>query len=628
MCSLHHRLQAFLVKGIAACALVFTASSVLVAQCTPNPNNQTVTICSPTSGATVSSPVNVVATTTDSSTVSFVQIYVDGTKAYQVAGGQVNTNLTLADGTHRLTVQAQDSTGTVFKATESIAVSTGGGTPPPCTLNPANQTVTICSPASGASNLTSPVNVVAGTTDSNAVTILQVYVDGVGVYHTAAGTLNTNVTMTTGTHRLTVQATDSTNTIFKTTENVTVGSSGGPGPGSLSNIKHIIYMVEENRSFDSYFGMLGAYKQSEGWSGNFNGVPLSASLPDYQNTGNASPFHIQTVCTDNMTPAWNESHYAMHGGKMDYFMKTEGSLPTNNDPQGTRMMGYYDQTDLPYYYELASQFATSDAWFSPLLSDTIPNRMYLLTGTSFGHIRPQDVPPSGGWPQPTIFRTLSQNHISWRYYYQDSSVYLASFSDWAAYQGNVYNISHYFTDLQNPSTLPQVIFIERGSQSGLDEHPTNNIQKGAADVANIMNAFLQSPVYQNSVFILTYDEGGGLYDHVPPFAEPAPDSIPPMLKTGDISSTFAQSGFRVPVIVVGPWVKPHFVSHVNRDYTAMLKLIETRFTLPALTARDAAQDDMTEFFDFSQVQVPTPPAMPVQQTSGTCNHTLEKAPGF
>ena len=252
-------------------------------------------------------------------------------------------------------------------------------------------------------------------------------------------------------------------------------------------------MVEENRSFDSYFGMLGAYRQNEGYVGSLNGIPLSAKLPDYKSTAMVSPFHQQTMCTDNMTPSWNESHYVIHGGKMDYFMKTEGSLPSSIDPQGTRMMGYYDQTDLPYYYELAAQYATSDTWHTPVLSDTIPNRMYLFTATSFGHIRPQDVPPAGGWPQATIFRILSQNHISWRYYYQDSSVYLASFSDWNQYQGSVYNISHYYTDIKNPSTLPSVIFIERASQNHLDEHPLNNIQKGAADVANIINAFLQSP---------------------------------------------------------------------------------------------------------------------------------------
>lgn len=493
-----------------------------------------------------------------------------------------------------------------------------------CTLNKTNQTVTICTPASGAT-VSSPVNVVAGTTDSNQIIVLQIYVDGVDVYHTTSNQLNTNVTMSNGTHRLTVQAEDSTKTVFKTTENINVSTAGA---GSLSDVKHIIFMVEENRSFDSYFGMLGAYRQQEGYSGSFNGVPLTVQLEDYKSTGTVSPFHSQTVCTDNMTPAWNESHYSWDNGKMDNFMKTEGSLPSSIDPQGTRMMGYYDQTDLPYYYELATQYATSDTWHTPILSDTIPNRMYLFTATSFGHIRPQDQPPSGGWPQPTIFRDLSQHGITWRYYYQDNSVYLSSFSDWNTYQGNVYNISHYYTDIQNPSTLPEVIFIERASQTGLDEHPLNNIQKGAADVANIINAFLASPSYSSSVFMLTYDDPGGEYDHVVPFSEPAPDNIPPMLKSGDIKGDFTVSGFRVPLIVISPWTKPHYVSHVNRDYTAMLKFIETRFGLPALTKRDAAQDDMTEMFDFSTVQIQTPPAMPTQPTSGACNKSLEKAPGY
>ncbi len=503
--------------------------------------------------------------------------------------------------------------------TTYTAVATGAG-------GTAQQAVTITVSAAGPTvTLTAaPTSITAGGSSTltwTSTNATSVSIDnGVG---TVAANGSTTVSPTATT---TYTATASgTGTPATATATVTVTTSSGSG---ITQVKHIIYMVEENRSFDSYFGMLGAYKQSEGWTGTFNGVPLSASLPDYQNTANVSPFHSQTECTDNITPAWNESHYAMHGGKMDYFMKTEGSLPTNNDPQGTRMMGYYDQTDLPFYYELASQYATSDTWFSPLLSDTLPNRMYLLTATSFGHIRPQDVPPTGGWPQPTFFRDLSTHGVSWRYYYQDSSVYFSSFSDWNTYQGNVYNISHYYTDIQNPSTLPEVIFIERAGKIGLDEHPTNNIQKGANDVSNIVNAFLQSPIYANSVFILTYDEGGGLYDHVVPFAEPAPDAIPPMLKPGDLTGTFAMSGFRVPVTVISPWTKPQFVSHVNRDFTAIMKFIETRFNLPPLTARDAAQDDMTEFFDFSSPQIPTPPPMPVQPTTGTCNHTLEKAPGF
>jgi phospholipase C len=503
-----------------------------------------------------------------------------------------------------------------------IAVSTANSFGQ-CTLNPVNQTVTICTPASGAT-VTSPVNVIAGTTDSNTVKLLQIYVDGVKVYQIAAKQLNTNVTMANGTHRLTVQAQDSTNAIFKSTENITVGTSSG---GGISQVKHIIFFVQENRSFDSHFGMLGAYRAKFGYGGTFNGIPLNASLPDYKSTANVSPYPFQTVCTESMSPAWNETHYAVHGGKMDFFMKTEGSTPSTIDPQGTRAMGYYDQNDLPYYYELATQYATSDTWFAPLLSNTIPNRMYLFTGTSFGHIRP-DPPPSGGWTQPTIFRNLTQHGISWRYYYQDNSVFLSSFSDWATLKGNVYNISSYYNDIKSPSTLPQVIFIERASVTGLDEHPNANLEKGAADAANIINAFLQSPIYANSVFFLTYDEPGGEYEHVPPFSEVLPDNIPPMLKTGDISGTFNSSGLRVPLIVISPWTKPHFVSHVNRDYTAMLKFIETRFTLPALTARDAAQDNMTEFFDFSAPQIPTPPTLPLQPTNVTCSQSLEKAPGF
>jgi phospholipase C len=566
----------------------------------------TITVTSPPPTITFSaSPTSIAAG--GSSTLSWTTTNATSVSINNGVGTALATSGTASvspAATTTYTATATGPSGGTATATASVTVPTGTG--PTITLT--------ASPTSIAPGGTSTLTWV--TTGAVSVTIT-------GVSGTLSANGSTTVTPAASTTYTATAVNGTGNTATSSATVAVVTSTGG-----ISQIKHIIYMVEENRSLDSYFGMLGAYKQSEGWTGSFNGVPLSASLPDYKNTGYVSPFHYQTVCTDNISPAWNESHYAMHGGKMDFFMKTEGSLPSVDDPQGTRMMGYYDQSDLPFYYELASQYATSDAWFSPLLSDTLPNRMYLLTATSFGHIRPSDVPPAGGWPQPTFFRDLATHGVSWRYYYQDSSVYLASFSDWNTYQGDVYNLSHYYTDIQNPSTLPEVIFIERAGKTGLDEHPSNNVQKGANDVSNIINAFLQSPAYANSVFILTWDEGGGLYDHVPPFAEPAPDAIPPMLEPGDLTGTFAMSGFRVGVIVISPWTQPHFVSHVNRDYTAMLKFIETRFNLPPLTARDAAQDDMTEFFNFSSVQIPTPPPLPAQPTNGACNHALEKAPGY
>ena len=499
-----------------------------------------------------------------------------------------------------------------------------------CTLNQTDPSVTICTPANNAT-VTSPVHVVAGTTDSSTVKLLQIFLDGTGVYHVASNQLDTSVSMSNGTHRLTVQATDSLNRIFKQTIYVTASTGSG---GGLSSIHHIIFLVQENRALDGYLGRFNAYQQMQGATPNFDGVPLSASLPDYSGTRMVSPYHYQTMCTENLSPGWNESHYDVDGGKMDRFMKTTHSVPSTIDPQGTRAMGYYDWTDLPYYYALAWEFGTSDRQFSSVLAPTIPNRMYLFTGTSFGHIR-SDSPPSGGWTQPTIFDLLRTHNVSWRYYYQDSSVFLAQWNTWSQDSGNVRSIGSpgstatgWYKDIQTESTLPQVIFIERASQTGLDEHPLNNVQKGAADVAKILNALLQSPSWSSSVFILSYDEGGGLYDHVPPVTLPAPDSIPPMLKSGDLPGNFTTSGFRVPMIVISPWSKPHFVSHVKRDHSSILKLIETRFGLPALTQRDAQADNMTEFFDFSSPHWLTPPALPSQPTSGACSFNLEKAPGF
>jgi phospholipase C len=172
-----------------------------------------------------------------------------------------------------------------------------------------------------------------------------------------------------------------------------------------------------------------------------------------------------------------------------------------------------------------------------------------------------------------------------------------------------------------------VIFIERASSSGLDEHPDNNIQTGAAKAAQIINALLNSAAWKSSVFIETYDEFGGLYDHVPIQSAPAPDNIAPICTPGFDSrcepGDFAHTGFRIPLIVISPWVKPHFVSKKVRETTSILKLIETRFGLQPLTARDAWADDMTEFFDFVNPAWQAPPPLPAQPTNETCDFKQE-----
>jgi hypothetical protein len=187
--------------------------------CTLNSTSPSVTICGPTDGATVSSPVQVVAGTTDANAVSFIQVYVDGSAQLTKTGGTLNDPVAMAAGAHRFTVQAKDSTGAVFKQTISISVSAPTGS---CMVNTASPTVTICTPANNAT-VASPVHIVAGSTDTtNTIKYIQVYVDGTAQFTQPGGKLDTSVAMASGVRRLTVQATDAQGIVFKQTFSITV----------------------------------------------------------------------------------------------------------------------------------------------------------------------------------------------------------------------------------------------------------------------------------------------------------------------------------------------------------------------------------------------------------------------
>jgi hypothetical protein len=214
--------------------------------CTAGPASPSVTICSPLNNATVTSPVRVVAATRDSVPVSFMQIYVDGSSVLTSSGGTLDKTVAMAAGTRRLTVQAKDTAGVIFKQTIYINVSsspgptptptpgatptptpTPGATPTPtqppsgCTAGPASPSVTICSPLNNAT-VTSPVRVVAATRDSVPVSFMQIYVDGSPVLTSSGGTLDKTITLAAGTRRLTVQAKDTAGVIFKQTISITV----------------------------------------------------------------------------------------------------------------------------------------------------------------------------------------------------------------------------------------------------------------------------------------------------------------------------------------------------------------------------------------------------------------------
>ncbi len=443
------------------------------------------------------------------------------------------------------------------------------------------------------------------------------------------------------------------------------GSGSGNSNANINSINHIIFMAQENRSFDNYFGQLPTYWAANGYpSQTIDALPANASNPGLNGAPSVPAYHIATECIENLTPSWNESHMDWNWNDptsstatMDGFVSNaalfaqnqnaSGANPAYTDVNGYRAMGYYDSTDLPYYYFMASNFATSDRWFSPALDRTQINRMYLMAATSHGYAFPPGTNAADNGPinVPTIFDELSNANISWKIYTTDSGcgastaddspagcTYLTQFSKYAntALPANVVSASQFLTDAA-AGTLPAVSFIEPGYLSLQDEHPSSgdSVQVGASYVASLINGLMSSPSWKDSVFILTYDEAGGTYDHVPPQPAVSPDGISPvdLISTdvcyndyGNPLCNFQYTGYRLPLIVVSPFTKKNYVSHTVADYTAILKFIETRFNLPPLTKRDAAQMDMTEFFDFQNVPWATPPSnIPAQPTNGACN---------
>jgi phospholipase C len=506
-------------------------------------------------------------------------------------------------------------------------------------------------------------------------------------------------------------------------------------PGSLqASVNHIIFMMQENRTFDHYFGMLNPYRHFFGFNigddGNTYDVDgIDDKLGIISNVDDEGQsftlFKLNSTCIDDDSSAWIQSYGDVNRYNfsttrpinMDGFVHiAEGyakycANPANGctggqftDLTGQRAMGFYDQKYLNYYYYVASQFALSDRWFSPMSSESIPNRIATLTGgTTQGLV--YNPSKNDGLPQlniPTIFDELDAHNpkISWKIYYSTTNdnctagnnncgqgvvlgkVPSMTFSyfvhsnkyvysnlnqgacnpptqqsgtavgdpnnDFCIDTSHVAPISQFIKDMNN-GTLPSFAWVEPG-YSHTDEHPGSgqSILLGQASVANLFNAFMASPSWHDSIFFWSYDEGGGPYDHVPPVPGHTNDFTDPNLGiTTDISSiavnpdTYfpcplvagsfhcdlhpgdpgtnstdaaavegfsAQLGFRLPNIVLSPFARRHYVSHIPMDHTAIIKLVETRFLNgQTLTARDAAQPDLMDFFDFTNVPWVSPP---------------------
>ena len=386
----------------------------------------------------------------------------------------------------------------------------------------------------------------------------------------------------------------------------------------------IVVVIQENRSFDHYFAHLAKYAGRS----DIDGAPDSATNPDTIGTapGASHPFqHASHLCTLDTNHEWYGTHMEWDDGKLDgFYQQNNGYTPLPPDggaalQSGERALWWYDERDIPFYYDLAKTFGIGDRYFAPVLGPTWPNRMYAYAATSFGRTS-NDFPNLAGFSYPqndaVIFDTLEKAGVSWAVVNETLPgpaivVGLGIATRWG--RNPIMNIAD-FKAKAAAGTLPQVVFYESHiGQEGPakdDEHPPADVQVGQKAMSDVVHALFGSPQWPHLALFITYDEHGGFYDHVPPPAACAPDTTAPIVGATDpIVGTFAQYGVRVPLMVVSPFAKKGYTSHVTSDHTSILRFIQARFELPALTKRDANASALLDYFDFQHPPFLTPPTL-------------------
>ena len=465
--------------------------------------------------------------------------------------------------------------------------------------------------------------------------------------------------------------------------------------GDLHKVNHLVFMMQENRSFDNYFGALpyapgGPYhpcgKNSRNDHRCVDGLTCTVAGDGSLDCSNFNlnslgekvvAFHNNLICgRSGLDHGWVESHHeanwlhpeaTFRSSPNDGFVRQNQSDNSNQDVN-PETIGYFTQDELPYYYALAQTFAIDDRYHASIIGPTLPNRLYFMAATSFGHtttgeaIPPFPPPPQISGYRPitgTLLDLMDAHGVSWMSYYSDlpASAYLRPYGS-----SHLAKISQFASDLA-AGHLADVTYVDpdfgilHGATES-DEAPPNSIRRGQYFVAQNVAAIRNSQFWQDTIIVITYDEHGGCYDHVrPPHARQhgkrTPDGIAPgqcadeynpargtgancsesmddaaatcagFTPTGRYPAScpnFNQYGFRVPFIVVSPFAKPQYVSHTLGDHTSLAALVEKRFLSDgsghghlSLTERDSAANTLEDMFDFDHspslnATLPTAPA--------------------
>jgi phospholipase C len=353
-------------------------------------------------------------------------------------------------------------------------------------------------------------------------------------------------------------------------------------PASDIPIKHIVVIMEENHTFDNYFG---TYPGANGIS-NALAQPISKG-----SSTEVKPYMINTT-TVSQNPCETSvcAREAFDGGKMDGFVSADDGL--------SLPMGYFNPKLVANYWDYASQFVLMDDFFTSAMTNSLANHLYLVAGQSGGLVNDSSygllnfnssLVYGNTFHFKSVADELEAHHISWKYYAGDAFFLnnwnpmprFASMADNATMTDNLIESTQFVPDVRS-GDLPSVAWVMPETDLS-SEHAPYNITLGESAVVSEINALMSSPYWNSTAIFLTWDDWGGWYDHVPP---PQVDGL--------------GYGFRVPCLIISPFARQGFIDDTQADFTSILRFIETVYSLPPLTSRDASANNLMGAFQFSQ----------------------------
>ncbi|MEZ5943323.1 MAG: alkaline phosphatase family protein [Planctomycetaceae bacterium] len=411
--------------------------------------------------------------------------------------------------------------------------------------------------------------------------------------------------------------------------------------GPYTGVSNVFVLMLENHSFDNIFafsGIPGLTTATTSDSNSYNGTSYPvvkgapASMPNdpghefqdvyRQLTGNALTINNGVPSQPvNPYPAANNSGFAV-----DFAVSgDEGTGPPAPGNIGDVMKCFDTPNQLPVIYTLATEFAICDHWFSSLPGPTWPNRFFVHGASSAGQYNSPSNKEVVTWetvsgfkyPHGSIFDLLEKYGYQWRLYNDRSGPVTGAFPQVTSLKGiqlwDSHSLSGFASDLQGPYPY-QYTFIEpnygnagNGTYTdGTSQHPMDSTSGGEALIKSVYEAIRNSPVWNTSLLIITYDEHGGFYDSVKPGAAPPPNDG----STNDIGYTFSNYGVRVPAVIVSPRIPKGTVDHTVYDHSSVPKTLEENFYMPSLTNRDEHANNVMHLLSLTTPRTDCPTTLP------------------